>query len=75
MAKESKAVNDATAKLRAAESELKHAKQAHRDEFRSALAALCNDYGFRIEPTGDEGADLEINETYGRPVTIEEIPE
>jgi hypothetical protein len=67
---------DSAQRVEAALAELDAAKVEHRQAFRRALLDLCNEYGFRIEPNGYEGARVEIVELrLGGEMRMEDIPE
>lgn len=59
-----------------AEQAVKDAKEAHRQAFRVALLALCNEYGFYLEACGTEGARIDVIEVRpGAEVQLEDVPE
>lgn len=63
-------------KLAKAERAVEEAKAMHRLAFRQALVELCNEYGFRLEASGTEGADIDLCEMRpGNLVCLEDIPE
>lgn len=55
-------VSHARDRVEVAEGELAEAKAELEQDFRKALVALFNEYGFSVEANGSEGARLEIHE-------------
>jgi hypothetical protein len=55
-------VSHARDRVTQAEGELEEAKFELEREFRKALVALFNEYGFSVESNGCEGCRLEVNE-------------